>query len=229
MIGRGFRLGLYGHQHKAQVIGHHVWLSNQEKMAVVSAGSLCAGGRELPTGIYRQYSIIEIAADYQNVRVHVREMRVANLFSPALMPDFGGKSFVDLDWTLPRNMAGTIINIEAIRKRRIIEDAELEAKTGDAMRAISLLNQLSLPGGSYERELLLTTAMEAQDWTTIIKVTDPPLTITELINRIEALNQLNQSAIALNALDHFSKTLQLPESIEADLRRRVTTQEIIKR
>jgi len=43
MIGRGFRLRLYGHQHKAQVTPHQIWLPDRERMAVVSAGSLCAG------------------------------------------------------------------------------------------------------------------------------------------------------------------------------------------
>ena len=50
MIGRGFRLGLYGHQHRAQATPHQVWLPDRERMAVVSAGSLCAGPRDLPTG-----------------------------------------------------------------------------------------------------------------------------------------------------------------------------------
>src|SRR5262249_34600404 len=60
MIGGGFRLGLHGHQHKAQAGAQQVWLSNQERMAVASAGSLCAGTRELPTGTYRQYNLLEI-------------------------------------------------------------------------------------------------------------------------------------------------------------------------
>ena len=65
MIGRGFRLGLYGHQHKAQVAPHQVWLPDQERMAVVSAGSLCAGASDLPTGTFRQYNVLEIAEDFR--------------------------------------------------------------------------------------------------------------------------------------------------------------------
>ena len=48
MIGRGFRLGLHGHQHKTQVSPHEVCLPDREKMVVVSAGSLCAGTGDLP-------------------------------------------------------------------------------------------------------------------------------------------------------------------------------------
>ena len=228
MIGRGFRLGLYGHQHKAQAAGHQVWLANQETMAVVSAGSLCAGARELPTGVYRQYGILEIANDFRSVRHHVRAMSVANVFSPALLQEFGGKSFVDLDWTPPRNIAGAIIDNNAVRTRQFVEDAELAAKTGDPKRAVALLRSLPLLTGSYERDLLLNAAVQAQDWSTIIDVTDPPLTIAELIQRVDALDRLDRSACAIDALDRFSKQLQLPESIAMELRRRVTAQETIR-
>jgi len=47
MIGRGFRLGLYGHHHKAQIAAQQIHLPGQETMAAISAGSLCAGRYEL--------------------------------------------------------------------------------------------------------------------------------------------------------------------------------------
>jgi hypothetical protein len=108
MIGRGFRLGLYGHQHKAQVAPHQVWMPDQERMAVISAGSLCAGASDLPTGTFRQYNVLEIAEDFKSVRVHVRSMSVANLFSRSQLPDFGGASFADLDWKPPQNVVGAL-------------------------------------------------------------------------------------------------------------------------
>jgi len=43
MIGLGIQLGVHGHQHAAQTSTHYVHLSGEEAMAVVSAGSLCAG------------------------------------------------------------------------------------------------------------------------------------------------------------------------------------------
>ncbi|MCY4171780.1 MAG: metallophosphoesterase [Bacteroidetes bacterium] len=94
LIGRGFRLGLHGHQHKSHVNAQEIRLPDQERMAVVSAGSLCASSYELPVGIPRQYNIIEIADDFCSVRTHVRSMSVANLFSKAHLPDFGGASFL---------------------------------------------------------------------------------------------------------------------------------------
>jgi hypothetical protein len=101
MIGRGFRLGLYGHQHRLQVTPQHARLLDDETMAIASAGSLCAGRWELPTGALRGYSIIEISDDYSSARVHVREMGFANLFTRAVLRDFSGRSHVDLTWTTP--------------------------------------------------------------------------------------------------------------------------------
>lgn len=228
MIGRGFRVGLYGHQHKAQAVGHQVWLANQEKMAAVSAGSLCAGAKELPTGVYRQYSILEIASDFQMVRVHVRAMAVANLFSPATLPDFGGKSYIDLRWTRPRSVFGTVIDTDTLRRQNLIEQAEVAAKTGDRPHAITLLKKIPLSAGSYERALLLDAASQEHDWSTIVDFTDPPTTIDELVSRVNAFCRLNLPAFAIEALDRFSKTLNLPDAINTELRGRIMAQEKLK-
>ena len=84
MIGRGFRVGLFGHQHRPEAVPHQIHLAASETMAVIGAGSLCAGARELPLGTYRGYNLIEIADNMQSARVHVREANVANLFSCSL-------------------------------------------------------------------------------------------------------------------------------------------------
>lgn len=229
MIGRGFRLGLYGHQHKTQVTPHQVWLPDQERMAVVSAGSLCAGASELPTGIHRQYNVVEIAPTFQSVRIHVRAMTVANLFSRGHLMDFGGKSYAELDWNPPRNAVGTSIDIAAARRRMTIEHAEAAANTGDPAKAIRLLTHIVLPMGSYERQLMLTAARTANDWRTIVDVTNPPTTIDELIQRVEALGQLGEAHGAADALDRFSTQLQLPEPMILELRSRIRAQEAIRK
>lgn len=228
MIGRGFRLGLYGHQHKTQVTPHQVWLPDQERMAVVSAGSLCAGASELPTGVCRQYNVLEVAEDFTSVCVHVRAMAVANLFSRGQLIDFGGASYATLDWNPPRNAVGGVINTGAARLRLAIEEAELAAKSGDPARAVEILRTHATPPGSYERQLLLSSAAEAQEWTVIVAITDPPTTIEELIQRVEACNQSGDASAATASLDRYSKALQLPPSLEAELRHRISAQEGIR-
>lgn len=228
MIGRGFRLGLYGHQHKAQVTPRQVWLPDRERMAIVSAGSLCAGVSELPTGVFRQYNVLEISDNFTSVCVHVRAMAVANLFSRSQLIDFGGTSYAKLDWNPPRNVVGGIINTGAARLRLAIEEAEFEAKTGNPQRTVEILRIYTMPPGSYERQLLLTSATEAQEWTVIVAITDPPTTIEELIQRVQACNKLGETSTATASLDQYAKVLELPQPLEEDLRRRINAQGVIR-
>jgi hypothetical protein len=58
MIDRDFRLDLHGHQHKSQVTPEDIQTPDEAIMTVVSAGSLCAGPKDLPVGTHRQYNVI---------------------------------------------------------------------------------------------------------------------------------------------------------------------------
>ena len=229
MIGRGFRLGLHGHQHKTQAVPQEIRLPDSERMAVIGAGSLCASANDLPVGAHRQYNIVEIAEDFCNVRIHVRAMIVANLFSRGQLMEFGGASYVDLNWERPRNAVGLMTNTQAIRNRALINEAEEAIKTGETERAASILNLLELPAGSYERQLYLSAATENQNWSGIVDVTNPPATIEELVQRFEAFSQLGDFSSAVDSLDRYSHQLRLPGSFESELRARASAQEAMRR
>jgi 3',5'-cyclic AMP phosphodiesterase CpdA len=229
MIGRGYRLGLYGHQHKTHVAPHEVWLPDRERMAVVSAGSLCAGAAELPTGYYRQYNILEIGNDFQSVHVHVRAMAVANIFSRGRLMDFGDKSFAELNWHRPKTPVGSRIDTNAKRINALIEEAEVAAMSGKAAEAVALLLSLELAPGSYQRQLCLTAAADAEDWETIVRVADPPVTIDELVQRFEAFMRMGNTDGASDSLDRFSEQLQLPAPMVEELRRRISAKKVMKK
>lgn len=162
MIGRGFRLGLYGHQHKPQVTPQHVFIPGREEMAVVSAGSLCAGARELPTGARRGYSVIEIGDDYDQARVHVREMAFANLFSRANLAAFEGKSFVDLKWTRPVDAGGRPETPELDKLTSVILAAEASLNAGETPAAVlSVLQQEGAAALPYGRRLITMAGLAA--------------------------------------------------------------------
>ena len=230
MIGRGFRLGLHGHQHKAQATAQEIRLPDQERMAIVSAGSLCAGADDLPVGTHRQYNVLEIAGDFGSVRTHVRAMSVANLFSRAQLSEFGGASYFDLSWTSPRNAVGEIVDVRSARIGARIDEAEAAVMSGDAARAVAILKSLDmLPPGSYQRQLFLKAAMDARDWQGVVDMTDPPVTIEELVQRFDAHCRLRDFEGAIGALDRSSRKLRLPESQESELRSRARAQEAIGR
>lgn len=229
MIGRGFRLGLYGHQHRTQAVPHQVWLPDRERMAAVSAGSLCAGAHDLPTGTYRQYNILEIADDFRRVRAHVREMAVANLFSRGRLAEFGGLSYADLDWEPARDLGGRRVDFGLQRVRAAIEEAEGVFKAGDPHAAVALLRGLELPPNSYQRQLFVAAATAAADWAAIADATDPPCNIEELVQRVEACAQLGDFKGAEAALDQHAGRLQLPGTQEHELRRRLGAQQGMRR
>lgn len=229
MIGRGFRLGLHGHQHKAQATAREIRLPDQERMAVIGAGSLCAGADDLPVGTHRQYNVLEIAENFCGVRMHVRAMMVANLFSPITLIEFGGKSYVDLDWKPPKNAVGGVINLQKRRESVLIDEAEAEIKAGNATRAVKILKSLDeLSPGSYERHLYFIALVAVQDWEEIVTVAEPPATIEELVQRFDAHCRLDDFVNATNVLDLYSQSLDLPESLEAELRKRISAKEGMK-
>lgn len=212
MIGRNFRLGLYGHQHKAQAAPYQIWSPDTERMAVVSAGSLCAGRNDLPLGTTRQYNILEISEDLLNVKVHVREMYIANLFSKGRFIELGGNSFVELGWESPKNAVGLPKNTTISRKQSTIIHAERAAKEGDYVSAVMMLKEIDLPVNGYERDLYLTVLRETQDWKEIIRVTEPPQNIKELTIRVEAYAKIGDFQKARETLVAYSPSVNLPEA-----------------
>lgn len=229
MIGRGFRLGLYGHQHRVQVTPQHAHLLTQETMVVASAGSLCAGRRELPMGALRGYSIVEIRDDYSGARIHVREMRIANLFSRAALRDFEGRSYVDLDWTTPLDAAGRPENPEKeeyISILRKAEDALLERK--DPAEALRLLSAIDFTGDIFARQLALNAASAKGDPRVTIEIIREPQTIDELVQLVDAQVAVGNDEKALNVIAEHATRLSLPEPISTELQTKIKLKNRIK-
>jgi hypothetical protein len=222
MIGRGFRLGLYGHQHRLQITPQHAHLFDEETMAVASAGSLCAGRWELPTGALRGYSIVEIRDDYAGARVHVREMRFANLFSRAVLQDFEGRSYVDLEWTAPLDAAGRPEDPVVQMRANILCEAE-DALRGrnDPREALRLLSTIDLESDAFGRRLLVEAASATGDPLDLPKALGAPQTIEELVLLVDAHLAARQGEKAGSVLADHASRLALPEPFRADLEMKI--------
>jgi hypothetical protein len=212
MIGRGFRLGLYGHQHRAEAVPIQINLARRETMAIVSAGSLCAGARQLPTGAHRGYSIIELTDSLRGARVHVREMSVANLFCPSRRTAFGGMSYVDLAWDPPADLAGRIVDGSGTRRQATIVRAENELKGGSPQTVKELLLPILRELPDFGRKLLLEAARQTSDRPLEIELLTPPRTIADLIERTDACIRLKDYPNARRGLEQFATTLGIAES-----------------
>jgi len=222
MIGRGFRLGLYGHQHRTQVTPQHVYLPDRETMAVASAGSLCAGERELPTGARRGYSVIEIGDDYSRARVHVREMAFANLFSRANLAIFGGRSYVDLEWTTPVDAGGRPEN--PMRDELSATLAEAEAalrRDGNPREALRLLRTVDADSNDYGRRLMVAAAEALDTPAEILTVIGDPQSIEELVLSVDAHLARSDHDAAEATLGNHAQRLGLDQALRDDLEKRV--------
>lgn len=221
MIGRGFRLGLYGHQHRAQAAPHQVYLPDRETMGVVSAGSLCAGAEELPPGQHRQYNVIEIADDFQSVKVHVRTMTAGNLFGRTPLMSFGGKSYAALEWELPPDLGGRRATAAVARVRAAVVNAEAQLRGGDPAACIRTLRPHRPKLDDYGRRLLLEAATATPEWNLVIELTEPPASVQDLVTRVSAHVAQRDLGGGRAALDQFARTLNLDAATERDLRARL--------
>ncbi len=166
MIDKGFRLGMHGHQHKANAAPDWVYTPRRTLMMVVSAGSLCAGTYDVPRGVSREYNVIEIAPCYSKARVHVREAKVSAIFSAGRFIEMGDKSFEDVQWspeeTVPPGTVAANGSTESPLHR--VSRIEKMIASGRATEAVAELEACFADLGHYGRLLLTTALKEAKDW-----------------------------------------------------------------
>lgn len=225
MIGRGFRIGLYGHHHRNQAEPRHIFLPDKLTMAVISAGSLCAGPKELPTGFYRQYNIIELADDLQAARVHVRHMETAQLFSRTHLTSVGGRSYVDLKWETPIEIATRLTTITRMPFAASIFEAERFVKNQRFSDALALLEPVGRRLQGYGRMVLFDAAVGAQRWDLIINHGEPPQSIHELVTLVEAYDQTRQTTLGKKALTQYSLALRMPDAMRVEMEKRLEIRE----
>ncbi len=217
MIGRGFRVGMYGHQHKNQLEPRDIKLPDKETMAVVGAGSLCAGAKELPTGSYRQYNILEFGDDLENVRVHVRQMEVAQLFSKAHLSSVGGKSYVELAWDQPAEIKA---KLQARQQSAIafrVKQIEAHVKSKEFSKAFALLSPNAQSMDAYERTLAIQASEGLSNWKAVILYAVPPRTISDLVAAVNAHSRIKNTAAARVLLSEYALAVEMPDSTKRDL------------
>lgn len=86
LIDNGFSLGFHGHQHKSEIIDDYFRYGENRRMTVISAGTLCGGPDQLPSGEKRQYNVLEMDLTEFNGKLHSREMMNSSSFD---LPTWG--------------------------------------------------------------------------------------------------------------------------------------------
>ena len=200
MIGHGFQLGLHGHQHIAGTQTQFVHLDQSRSMAVVSAGSLCAGASEMPRGVNRQYNLIVIEDDFIRARVHVREMGEGEQFTRKRNGAFL-EGFVEVSWQPTTDIMGRQFDPQADNVRRATIDAEAALRDSRPHDAVQALRDMDVSPASYARKLMIDALVLQGDWPMLIAVLKNPSTVEEIVTLVSALVETHNFDDAQARLD----------------------------
>lgn len=221
MAGLRFQLGMHGHQHVSTATTHYVHLSENQCMAVISTGSLCAGIRELPRGVNRQYNLVVIEDNLQRARVHVREIVEGEQFSRKNSGAFS-QGFAELAWQASIDVMGRAINAREENTKRAILQAEDALHTGNERKAIELLQSIELSPASHARRIFIDAALKLEDWALLATTLTQPQSTEEAILLVSAL-------IRTNALDQAAANLRNHHDIDSTTRHELEGQIKTKR
>lgn len=192
MIDFGFRLGLHGHQHRSEVTAQQMKLPEEQTMTVLSAGSLAAGNPELPRGVNRQYSMLEISEDFHGVRLHLREIETGTQFGARRLNTFGGRSYYETEWTPVRSATGTVVDAPRLNRSQLVIDAEAMVRTGDFQLALDTLAPVAATLDSYGRRLLVEGSEGARNWRLALELTAEAQSHDEVAFRVRAAVELRE-------------------------------------
>jgi hypothetical protein len=185
LIDQSYCIGLHGHKHRSEVISFAYHLNPELFMPIVSSGSLCGSPYAIPAGYRRQYNIIEINEIQSKIKIHVREWFNNTTFTSAKLQEFGGKSWIEKDLPLLKEIIK--------RKPQIldnlsvsIEKAEMYLRDNKFEDALCLLRKLpqDVP---IVHNLVLETLHALGKWDEIISLVQNPLNSHELSIVIDAL------------------------------------------
>ena len=213
MTGHGFQLGLHGHQHIAGMQTQFVHLSQTRSMVVVSAGSLCAGAREMPRGVNRQYNLIAIENDFIHARIYVREMAEGGHFTRKRTAAFL-EGFVEVCWQSPTDIMGRELDAQADNARRATIDAEAALRDGRPHDAVQALSNVDVSSASHARKLMIDALLVQEDWHSLTVFLQNPNTVEEIITLVSALVETNDFNEAQTRLDDAP---EVDEATRSDL------------
>ena len=202
LIGHGFQLGLHGHQHFAEIGSHYVHVPDDRAMAVVSAGSLCAGAKDLPRGTNRQYNVVVVSDDYTEARIHVREVTRGNHFAASLGASGFANGVAQLRLTGVVTNGKRELDVASVRNSKLIIEAERKLREGQSDVALEILEEVGWEDEPYARDLFIHAAEGSGQWEKVTSALAEPATADERIKVMEALIHLGRPQEALSELRH---------------------------
>ena len=145
------QIGLFGHQHISQIAefyGGDLALgesADNQRVLLISSGTLFGGKKELPDGYKRQYNVIEVASENgeAKIEIHVREDNNHNVESK--LPIWHPKPIS------PTASIKTSVKLKKLDERELLASILRTAQeSGDYKNAYNQLKGIAMTGGIYQ-------------------------------------------------------------------------------
>ena len=203
MIDFGFTVGLHGHQHSSGAAPFELRLPNLTSMAVVGAGSLAVGDNELPMGERRQFNIVVIDPDRKSIRIHVRGMSPAGVFTGSHRDDFGGNTYIELDLPISetRPQESTLV--------QRLDEAMMAVGAKQYEQALALAADIPSCYSTERRRIEVEALRGLGRHQQLLKLLNPPANVDEAVEAVSLLlgaGRFDEATVRLQA----SKSLLPP-------------------
>lgn len=179
LIADEYSFVLHGHQHKTEILYEQTKINSERKLFVFSAGSLCAGSKDIPPGGSRQYNLVSLNLLDNKIDIYSRTaINIAEGDIVIWQPS--GKNTLDL-------------NIEDRNKINKLEDKYIneaieKISYEDYVSAKELLEKLDFE--SYKvRKILLICYINLKSHKEIAEKYSSPLNSEEIFALINALKE----------------------------------------
>lgn len=204
-IAYDIKIGFHGHQHKSEIIRAENNIVENKKMIILSAGSICAGPNELPSGYKQQYNILEL------IRINDNEIEL-KINSREKTPE---SSFENPIWQKGLiNSLEPYVKLKLEHEKKIVNELEILGKAeklykeNEIEEAIKLLDNLD-KNDPFVRKILIECYLKLDDKEEeIIKLFNNPKNSLEAVALINAVLEVNNKEYIRNAYknDYINKS-----------------------
>ena len=201
MIDVGFRVGLHGHIHDSTHSSANLYVSVEERMAVIGAGSLCAGPKALPPGVNRRYNVIQLDTQERQGVVHVRAMNQQNIWGPGQLFESGGQSYVPIEWSESYRVlnAPQAIGVSGSPSTKL-DEIEGHIRRKQYHKAKASLSASQWIPSYLKRQLFAKIFSQNEEWPELARLLEAPLNDEELALYVSAAEKIGDVSGAIKVL-----------------------------
>ena len=215
MIHAHVHIGLYGHQHFAQVANEHIdmlsyGMEEHDRMLLISSGTLFGNVKEIPMGYKRQYNIITLNIENGNANVSINVREDINTTVGAAIPYWKRKLIYYDNNTINLDVKLKHLNIDSILMQ-IDRQVRID---GDYKKACDKLLEIGIDG-EMKRGIFLLYLKEVKDYEYIYQNLPEVRNANEAFLKIMAVKQLANPQYVLSVKnDPFILQINDPVIVE---------------